>query len=90
LLKCYGSQQVGFWRTADRREIDFIVRQPEATPLIEAKLTFPAAVPAVLRATAERSADTVPSPAEEVRVVGLFGNPAEGRMVYPWQLAQLP
>jgi hypothetical protein len=86
LLKRYGSRQVGFWRTADRREIDFVVRQPEATLLIETKLTFPSAVPAGLRSTADRSGDAAPSPAEEVRVVGLYGTPAEERMVYPWQL----
>ena len=45
LLKRYGSQQVGYWRTADRREIDFVVRQPESTLLIEAKLTFPPGCP---------------------------------------------
>ncbi len=91
LLKRYGSQQVGYWRTADRREIDFVVRQPASTLLIEAKLTFPRGLPAPLRPDPE-AADA----AEAYRLVGLYGRPADDQMpvpgaqrsgmIYPWQL----
>ena len=88
LLKRYGSQQVGYWRTADRREIDFIVRQPEATLLIEAKLTFPHGIPAALRVTHAAAEIPPASAVEDYRVVGLYGRPGEERMIFPWQLYQ--
>ncbi len=91
LLKRYGSQQVGYWRTADRREIDFVVRQPASTLLIEAKLTFPRGLPATLRPDSEAAGE-----AADYRLVGLYGRPAEDQtpipgaersgMIYPWQL----
>jgi len=87
LLKRYGSQQVGYWRTADRREIDFVVRRPEATLLIEAKLTFPHGIPAALRAIPNAAETSTPGEVEDYRVVGLYGLPGEERMVFPWQLS---
>ncbi len=91
LLKRYGSQQVGYWRTADRREIDFVVRQPASTLLIEAKLTFPRGLPATMRPDSEAAGE-----AADYRLVGLYGRPAEEQipipgaersgMIYPWQL----
>lgn len=91
LLKRYGSQQVGYWRTADRREIDFVVRQPASTLLIEAKLTFPRGLPATMRLDSEAAGE-----AADYRLVGLYGRPAEDQtpipgaersgMIYPWQL----
>lgn len=96
LLKRYGTSQVGYWRTADRREIDFIVRQPDATLLIEAKLTFPPGMPAALRSAPQAVGDVAPTEVEDYRVVSLFGRPAEertpvpgaqpSRMIYPWQI----
>jgi hypothetical protein len=92
LLKRYGGQQVGYWRTADRRETDFVVRQPEFTLLIEAKLTFSRGMPATLRPDPEAAGG-----AEDYRLVGLYGRPAEDQtpvvsgaarsgMIYPWQI----
>ena len=96
LLKRYGSQQVGYWRTAARREIDFVVRQPETTLLIEAKLTFPHGIPAALRAIPNAAETSTSGEVEDYRVVGLYGLPSEERtpvpgakrsgMVFPWQL----
>jgi hypothetical protein len=86
LLKRYGSRQVGYWRTADRREIDFIVRQPEATLLIEAKLTFPHGISAALRVKPGAAEKGSSSAVEDYRIVGLYGRPGEKRMVFPWQL----
>ena len=83
LLKRYGSQQVGYWRTADRREIDFVVRQPEATLLIEAKLTFPHGIPAALRAIPNAAETSTPGEVEDYRVVGLYGLPGEERTPVP-------
>ncbi|MBK6430444.1 MAG: DUF4143 domain-containing protein [Anaerolineae bacterium] len=85
LLKRYGSQQVGYWRTTDKREVDFIVRQPGVTLLIETKLTFPHGTPPLLKAAGAAVGDAV-AEVEDYRVVGLYGRPAEDRMIYPWQL----
>ena len=83
LLKRYGSQQVGYWRTADGREIDFVVRQPETTLLIEAKLTFPHGIPAALRAIHNAAETSTPGEVEDYRVVGLYGLPGEERTPVP-------
>ena len=86
LLKLYGSQQVGYWRTVDKREIDFIVRSPEGTLLIEVKLTFPHVMPPAIRSFLESRATGVEAGVEEFWVVALNGRPVDVRMVYPWQL----
>ena len=86
LLKRYGSQQVGYWRTTDRREIDFVVRQPERTLLVEAKLTFPHGIPAALRTASATIDGAAQREVEDYRLVGLYGRPAEERMIYPWQI----
>ncbi len=66
--------------------IDFIVRQPAATLLVEAKLTFPHGIPATLRVRPEAAENGSASGVEDYRIVGLYGRPGEGRMVFPWQL----
>jgi hypothetical protein len=71
-----------------RREIDFIVRQPAATLLIEAKLTFPHGIPATLRVRPESAENGSSGAVENYQIVGLYGRPNEERMVFPWQLYQ--
>lgn len=83
LLKLYGADQVAYWRTADKKEIDFIVQRPLAPLALEAKLTFPRAIPPALKSFAQAGDSAL----EAYRVVGLYGIPAGGRMIYPWQLA---
>ena len=90
LLKLYGGHQVGYWRTTDKREIDFVVRRPEDTLLVEAKLTFPHIVPPTMR-PAPPVAGAMPGAGfEQHQIVSLFGHPAEERMIYPWQLYAQP
>lgn len=43
-------------------------------------------LPPILRGAAQATGKEALSKAEEIRVVGLYGRPAEERMVYPWQL----
>lgn len=86
LLKLHGSQQVGYWRTVDKREIDFIVRSPEGTLLIEVKLTFPHVMPPAIRSFLESRETVTGTGVEEFWVVSLNGHPADVRMIYPWQL----
>lgn len=82
LFKLYGTDQVAYWRTADKREIDFIVQHPSTPMALEAKLTFPRAMPPVFKNLLQ-AGDSAP---EAYRVVGLYGEPAGERMIYPWQL----
>ncbi len=82
LLKLYGADQVAYWRTADKKEIDFIVQRPLAPLALEAKLTFPHAMPSAFKSFLQ--ADD-PDPAS-YRVVGLYGMPTGERMIYPWQV----
>jgi len=87
LVKLYGPEQVGYWRTVDKKEIDFVVRSPDAPLPIEAKLQFPRAVPAAIKAFHARTASaSTPPAATPYSVVGLYGVPASPEMVYPWQL----
>jgi predicted AAA+ superfamily ATPase len=85
LVKHYGPDQVHYWRTQDKKEIDFVVKLPEAYLPVETKLQFPRAIPAVLR-TFDAAYHSDNSPAPGYRLVGLEGQLAEEGMVYPWQI----
>jgi len=81
LLKLYGPEFVAYWRTADKKEIDFIVQRPQAPLPVEVKLRFPQTTPPAVRSFFQHDAAE-----PEYRVVGLYGQPADEHMVYPWQL----
>jgi hypothetical protein len=83
LVKIYGREQVNFWRTQDKKEIDFIIRFHEAYLPLETKLHFPRAIPAVLH-TFVNTYGSVPDHSPGYKLVGLEGHPAEDGMVYPW------
>ena len=85
LAKQYGSDQVHYWRTQDKKEIDFVVRLPEAILPVESKLQFPRTIPGVLH-TFEAAYHSDKSPKPGYRLVGLEGQPAEDGMIFPWQL----
>jgi len=85
LAKQYGCDQVHYWRTQDKKEIDFVVRLPEAILPVESKLQFPRAIPGVLH-TFEAAYHSDKSPKPGFRLVGLEGQPAEDGMIFPWQL----
>ena len=85
LVKRYGPDPVYYWRTQDKKEIDFVIKLPDALLPVETKLHFPRAIPAVLGAflTAYPSdSNTMPG----YRLVGLEGEPVKDGMIYPWQL----
>jgi uncharacterized protein len=85
LVKHYGPDQVYYWRTQDKKEIDFVLKLPKATLPVETKLQFPRSIPAVLR-TFEAVYHSEEGPVPGYRLAGLEGRPAEAGMVYPWQL----
>lgn len=85
LVKRYGPDQVHYWRTLDKKEIDFVVRLPDAYLPVEVKLHFPRAIPAVLN-TFDAVYRSEGSPVPGYKLVGLNGQPAEDGMVFPWQV----
>jgi predicted AAA+ superfamily ATPase len=90
LVKRYGVQQVYFWRTQDKKEIDFILRLPANIWALEAKHSFPRAIPAALPAFASGPLPPSSAPAQiDYRLVGLHGQPGEARMIYPWEITNL-
>ena len=88
LVKIYGTSQINFWRTQEKKEIDFIVRLPTAAIPIEAKIHFPRNIPPVLHTFVDAYPPQVKSPAG-YRLVSLEGEPGEEGMIYPWQLGEL-
>ncbi len=82
LVKRYGRESVLHWRTKDRREIDFVVRDRQRVLPIEAKVRYEQFSPAACRFFAEKYEG-----AEPYRVVALEGVPADDRhSIRPWEL----
>lgn len=72
---------VHFWRTTDKKEIDFIITRDKAPLPIEAKLNF-----------AQFRASAVVYFKEKYRVkehcvVGLYGKKSDLAFIYPWELS---
>jgi hypothetical protein len=85
IVKRHGPDKVHYWRTLDKKEIDFVLSLPDAFLPMEAKLQFPRVLPAALHVfDAAYRSDASPVPG--YRLVGLDGQPAEAGMIYPWQL----
>lgn len=80
LIKLYGMDNVLYWRTQDKKEIDFVIRFGKRVIPIEAKLSFPRNISTGIHAWREAysSADYL--------IVGLEGAPGETGFIYPWQL----
>jgi uncharacterized protein len=78
LVKKYGRESVFYWRTKDRKEIDFILRIKDSLIPIEVKLSYEQ-----FNSTAIRyfngHYDT-----DNYRVVSLNGTPKDRHSVYPW------
>lgn len=84
LVKKYGVDQVNYWRTKDKKEIDFVVKCPEALLPLEVKLQFPRTAPAELLYFMEiYPSETAVS---GYKLVGLNGQSSTDGMVYPWQI----
>jgi hypothetical protein len=83
LIKTVGKERVHYWRTADKKEIDFIVEQRQGALPLEVKLHFPHMLPKVLKSFAQSAASARAIPAH---VISLYGDPTDPGMIYPWQL----
>lgn len=85
LIKQMSVEEVSYWRTADKQEIDFVIRRPQGPLPIEVKSHFPRALPTVFKAFWQTDTLDVNTPC---LVIGLYGEPTSKQMIFPWQFAR--
>jgi predicted AAA+ superfamily ATPase len=79
LVKKYGRESVFYWRTKDKKEIDFILKIKDTPIPIEVKLNFEQFNPTAIKYfNGHYNIDYY-------RVVGLNGIPKDRHCVYPWE-----
>ena len=83
LVKRTRADNVTYWRTTDKKEIDFVIRLPDGPLPVEAKSHFPRSIPTVFKSFWQVDALDENTP---FYLVGLFGEPSTAQMLYPWQL----
>jgi len=83
LVKQFQVDDVTYWRTTDKKEIDFVLKRPEGPLPIEVKTHFPRFVPPVFKSFWQTEVLNANTPCF---VASLYGEPADKRMIYPWQL----
>ena len=82
LIKAHGTDNIFYWRTQDKKEVDFILRSGKNIIPIEAKLSFPRNIPTGIHTWRETFG------VEDYLVVGLNGTSEEVGFIYPWQLPE--
>ncbi|MBI1884621.1 MAG: DUF4143 domain-containing protein [Chlamydiae bacterium] len=80
LAKKYGSSNINYWRTLDKREIDFIVQIKGELHPIEVKLNFSQAHLEPIRYFCDKYH------VGDFKIVGLRGSPQNKSYIYPWQI----
>ena len=80
LVKKYGSQQIAYWRTTDKKEIDFVLKKGKNCLPLEVKLNFAQFKASNINYFKEKYHIS------EHRVVGLHGKVKDKQCIYPWQL----
>jgi predicted AAA+ superfamily ATPase len=84
LIKKYGVDQIHYWRTKDKKEIDFVVNLPDALLPIKVKTQFPRSISAEVDYFIENySTETTGT---NFKLIGLNGQPSAEGMVFPWQI----
>lgn len=78
LVKKYTVDSVYYWRTKDKKEIDFILKVKTSLLPVEVKLNFEQFSPAAVRYFTRQYQ------LEDYRVVGLNGIPKDEHYIYPW------
>lgn len=74
---------ITYWRTTDKKEIDFVLRRPDGPLPMEAKNHFPRGVPPVFKSFWQTEILGIDKP---FWVIGLYGEPTAPQMIFPWQL----
>ena len=80
LVKKYGSQRVAYWRTTDKKEIDFVLKKGKSYLPLEVKLNFAQFKASSIKYFKEKYHIS------EHRVVALHGKVKDKQCIYPWQL----
>jgi uncharacterized protein len=80
LVKKYGRESTFYWRTKEKKEIDFILRVRDTLTPIEAKLNFEQFSPGAIRYFNDHY------DIDHYKVVALSGTPKGSFQVYPWDL----
>ena len=85
LVKKFGRDSVHYWRTTEKREVDFVVQFPNHILPIETKIHFPHTQPPALTGFVE-AYNSLVEPSQPYRLVSLQGRVAGSGMIYPWQV----
>ena len=80
LVKRYGQDSIFYWRTKDKKEIDFILRIKNNILPIEAKLNFEQFNPNAVRYFNKKYG------IKKYKVAGLKGELKNRAYVYPWEI----
>jgi hypothetical protein len=83
LVKQTRVNDVTYWRTTDKKEIDFVLKGSNGLLPVEVKKHFPHMIPSVFKSFWQTESLGAQTP---FWVVGLYGEPATPQMIYPWQL----
>lgn len=80
LSKKYGPKNIFFWRTKDKKEIDFILKTKSSILPIEAKINFEQFNSSAIRFFTEKYR------LKNYRVIGLRGKRKNQHYSYPWEI----
>ncbi|MDP2862234.1 MAG: ATP-binding protein [Desulfobacterales bacterium] len=80
LVKKYGRENIYYWRTKDKKEIDFILKDKERITPIEVKINFGKAHLRNIKYFTENYQN------DKFYVVGLEGEKKGENILYPWEL----
>jgi predicted AAA+ superfamily ATPase len=79
LVKKYGRENIYYWRTKDRREIDFILKDKNALIPIEVKINFNKANLSAIKYFLENYK------VDKYQIIGIDGYEQKDGWIYPWE-----
>lgn len=80
LVKKYGAQNIAYWRTTGKKEIDFILKIRNTQLPLEVKLNFAQFKPSSVNCFREKYN------VRNYNLVGLYGKVKNKQYIYPWQV----
>jgi predicted AAA+ superfamily ATPase len=83
LIKLYGKDNIFYWRTKDKKEIDFILKKNNKLLPIKAKLNFASSNLSAIKYFLKHYNLQLHN------IVALLGSPTIPEHIYPWNLIKL-
>lgn len=80
LVKKYGRENIYFWRTKDKKEIDFIIKDKNKIIPAEVKINFNKASLSAIKYFVENYK------IDEYKVIGIDGYEGKKGYIYPWEI----